>query len=893
MNRPHADWLAPSRERASGWTSLEHAGATTRCGGKAFNLGRMLTAGLAVPAGGVLGVEVLQAFLDRTGLGERIEARLDALIDDDPARLAQVEADVRAWFDATPWPASMTALIDRVGTDLSHAPLWAVRSSAVGEDAARASCAGLMDSVLGVTPGAAFERAIKQVWASRWSARALAYERSGHARLGDMAVIVQRQIDPAVAGVLFTRSPEPGCEEAMLCEYGVGLADKLVAGETNPARLRIARDGTSSLRLDDAAQAPTLDATTVRALADTGRSAEALFGAPQDIEFAIDRDGKLWLVQSRPITAALRQDARRRIVWSNANVNENFPEPISPLLYSIVAPGYSAYFANLGKAFGLSRSRLARMERDLAGIVGVHAGRLYYNLTAIHAVLREAPCGDRLCAWFDEFTGARDPSAHSPFASKSFVRSARDAAELAWIAARTAWQYLFIERRVRGFEARVDAYAAAAAPERLPSLDLLDMCSLRDLLRGFVDIRLRHWTNASLADAAAMVCYGALKALVHEVVGEAGATAAHNDLLKGLSGLKSAEPVEALWRLAQCVRDDADLRQLFAAHGGAALLDRIRGDVRCADFHARFQTYLDQWGFRCSGELMLTVPSFQERPAELIDIVRGYAAQADASPTQRLSAQQAEREAATRAVLEAARKRRIVPGLSLAAVVSRVLAATQAAIGLRERARFKQALLYSRLRRVALEIGSRLQANGTLNAADDVFFLTLSELDQRLSGYAMFPGEVRGLVAMRREAHARFFEAAPPDVFTAEEGDYPDPRAVRTARAAQDGSLRGASVCGGVATGPAKVLTDVVQTCSLVKGDVLVTRQTDPGWAPAFVAIGGLVLERGGMLSHGAILAREYGIPTVVGVAGATERIASGSTVRVDGDRGEVHRVDA
>jgi len=890
MNRPRAEWLAPSQEQAHGWTSFEHAGAVTRCGGKAFNLGRLLAAGLTVPEGGVLGVEVLQNFLDETGLGARIEERLASLHDDDPDQLAQIEADVRAWFEATPWPPSMTALTDRVAADLAHAPSCAVRSSAVGEDAARASCAGLMDSVLDVTPGIALERAIRQVWASRWSARALAYERSGHGRLGAMAVIVQRQIDPWVAGVLFTRSPEHGCEDAMLCEYGLGLADKLVAGETNPARLRIARDGASSTRMDAAVEAPALDTTTVRALAAAGRSAEALFGSPQDIEFAIDRGGKLWLVQSRPITTGMRAGVRRRIVWSNANVNENFPEPISPLLYSIVAPGYSAYFANLGQAFGLARSRLDRMDRDLAGIVGVHAGRLYYNLTAIHSVLREAPCGEHLCAWFDEFTGACDPSGRSPSTRRSFVRNARDVLELVWIAARTTWQYLFIERRVRNFEARIDAYAAASAPARLASLDLI---ALRDLLRGFLDIRLRRWTHASLADAAAMVCYGALKGLVRRVVGEAGASAAHNDLLKGLSGLKSAEPVEALWRLAQCVRDDAELRRLFEMHSGEALLDRIRSDARCADFHARFQAYLDAWGFRCSGELMLTVPSFQERPAELLDIVRSYAAQADASLMQRLSMQQAKREAATRAVLDAARRRGIVPGLSLAPVVSRILAATQGAIGLRERARLKQALLYSRLRRVALEIGSRLQANGTLNAVDDVFFLTLHELDQWLSGYAMFPGAVRSLVAMRREAHARFFEVAPPDVFTAHEGEYPDPRAARPSQAAREHGLRGASVCGGVATGPAKVLTDVVETRTLARGDVLVTRQTDPGWAPAFVAIGGLVLERGGMLSHGAILAREYGIPTVVGVAGATERIVSGSMVRVDGDRGEVHRVDA
>lgn len=890
MNQPHAEWLAAASAPNGPWLPLTVEADATRCGGKAANLSRMTRAGLPVPDGGVLGVDALEVFLDDTGLRGRIDARVLHAHHADYAELERIEADVRSGFEAARWPVSLAPWLERIAVDLAPAPLWAVRSSAVGEDAARASCAGLMDSVLGVGPGASLERAIKQVWASRWSARALAYEQTGRTRLGTMAVIVQQQIDPELAGVLFTRSPEPGAEHEMLCEYGRGLADRLVAGEVDPVRVRIGRDGTKGVTLQGVDGVPALGARTLRSLAAAARSVEQLFGGPQDIEFALDRAGKLWLVQARPITTPRPIDTPRRTVWSNANVNENFPAPISPLLYSVVAPGYSAYFQNLGRAFGLSRSRLARMQQDLAGIVGVHAGRLYYNLTAIHAVLAEAPFGERLCAWFDDFTGAVDPTPGAPDARKSFVNGVRDAFELMRIIARTTWQYLFIERRVRRFEACVDAYAAASEPARLGSLDML---RLRDLLRAFMDIRLRRWTQASLADAAAMVCYGVLKALVRQASGATDATSMHNDLLKGLSGLKSAEPVEALWQLARQVRHDDELRRLFAAHDGEALLACLRGDARFSAFRADFERYLECWGFRCSGELMLTVPSFQERPQDLIDIVRSYAAQAETAPDERLATQQAERRAATDALLAQALRRRVLPGLSWAPLLSRALAATQASIGLRERARFKQALLYSRLRRVALEIGDRLVTAGALRASDDVFFLCLPELDQWLCGYAMFPDDLRPLVELRRAAHARFLAIEPPDVLVARPGQYPDVRARPTVSAHEADCLRGASVCGGIATGKARVLDDVAQIRDIDRGDILVTRQTDPGWAPAFVAIGGLVLERGGMLSHGAILAREYGIPTVVGVAAATRVIASGSSVRVDGDRGEVHRVRA
>ncbi|WP_300453838.1 PEP/pyruvate-binding domain-containing protein [Accumulibacter sp.] len=893
MNQPHADWVSGGRVAASDWTPLADVHEAARCGGKAASLGRMLRAGLPVPDGGVIDVDVLQTFLATTGLGERIDVLLAESNSAGPPELTSIETAVRAAFAETKWPESIKPLLDRIASYLPAGSVWAVRSSAVGEDDQRASCAGIMDSVLGVGCGASLEQAIKRVWASRWSARALAYERTGHGSLGSMAVVVQRQIEPWIAGVAFSRSPEPQRADEILCEYFAGLADGLVSGEIDPARLRLARSDGTVLTSELVEGVPALDEGVRRKLVDAALATENLFGGPQDIEFAVDRAGKLWLVQSRPITAGMRSPAGRRIVWSNANVNENFPDPISPLLYSVAGPGYSAYFGNLGRAFGLAKSRLARMEKDLAGIVGVHGGRLYYNLTAIHSVLSQAPFGDRLCAWFDEFTGAADPTQSSPRNPHGFVRGLRDAIELVWIAARTTWQYLFIGRRVRTFEARIDAYASAAKPEHLSALSRL---ALRDLLRSFLDIRLRHWTDASLADAAAMVCYGLLKALVRRVAGDAEANATHNDLLKGLTGLKSAEPVDELWRLAQAVRNDPGLCPLFEQYRGDELLVRLRGGGRHAAFVDRFDRWLETWGFRCSGELMLTVPSFQERPAELLDIVRNYAAQIETAPGERLEQQRVQREAATARLLTAARRHALVgrlPWPSLAPVLRCVLSATQASIGLRERARLKQALLYSRLRRVALEIGCRLTSAGSLAAPDDVFFLAVSELDHLLSGQAMYPGEVRALAALRRAAHQRFAAMHPADVLVASEGEYPDPVPDDTRQVPAGEGLCGVSVCGGVVTGKAKVLVDVAQTHSLMRGDVLVTRQTDPGWAPAFATIAGLVLERGGMLSHGAILAREYGIPTVVGVRAATERIVTGSIVRVDGDRGEVQRVDA
>ena len=875
------------------WLPLERAMDPRACGGKAAALGRLLRAGLPVPPGIVLTTHAFERFLREADLVHRMAALESRAAHADAVALERIERDARAWIDAAPMPQGVLRQSSAIVRTLAAAGALAVRSSALGEDDTHASCAGLLRSVLSVpTDEQALERAIKAVWASRWSARALAYANTGRGSLQHVAVIVQAQIDAACAGVLFTRSPEPGREAQMLCEYCEGLADRLVSGAVTPARLAIDR-GTLR-RCDPAAgdeACPPLEEGTIEALATAALAAERLFGSPQDIEWALDGDARLWVVQSRPITAPAMPSSPRRIVWSNANVNENFPEPITPFLYSVVGPGYTHYFANLGRAFGFSRRRMARMAGDIAAIVGVHAGRLYYNLTAIHAVLREAPFGRRLVAWFDDFTGASDPASEQITQAPKLGASLRDAIELASIAGKTLWQYLFIDRRVRRFESGADAFAERSRPSRLARMNALE---LRDLIRAFIDIRMQRWTDASLADAAAMVCYGLLKAVVGRALEGTTDTASHNALLQGLTGLRSAEPVQALWALAARVRNDPLLNPLFKQHAAADIPRILESDTRFAEFHRAFQDYLERWGFRCSGELMLTVPSFQEAPELLIEIIRNCAADCEVAPQSRLAEQQRARAAATRTVMAAARRRPLVWPLSwpsYALVLAPLLRATQASIGLRERARLKQALLYSRLRRVALEIGSRLVADGSLLAREDIFYLTVSEVDELLSARAMFPQQVPALVALRRSAHASFSDERPSDVLTAAEGRYPSTAPARESAGADDDALRGSSVCGGVATGTARVLGRVAETRLLKRGDVLVTRQTDPGWAPAFVTIGALVLERGGMLSHGAILAREYGIPTLVGVTSATRRIADASIVRVDADCGEIHVV--
>ena len=884
---------------------LDRATLLDLVGGKAHNLCRVLELGLRVPGGFVVTTRAFEAHLKDNDLGVRIHA----LSQRNPPQLSnqdsrQLSERIHDLIVNTPLSSTLRDLLRSAAEELLNRGPIVVRSSAVGEDSARASFAGQLDSFLHVRTLAGLEKALLACWASCWSERAIAYRAARGLEVRGMGVVVQTQVDALASGVLFTRT----AEGTILVEYTQGLGDALVAGAINPGRF-VLRRGENDLQVLSAGERPIKKIENLlfskSRLAELGRMAATLeegLGGPQDVEFAIDRSRVLYIVQSRPITAtptiSAAQPGGQSVRWSDANVNENFPAPISPFLYSMASAGYAHYFRNLARAFGLSRSRIAAMDDALRHIIGVHGARMYYNLTNIHTVLRTAPFGDALVAAFNSFVGAG-----GSFGTVAQARTSRprELVELALIAAKVAWLYLFLGRRVASFERLVDDFAERTEPHRLATLSLSD---LRLLLNDLMDIRCHRWTNASLADAAAMLCYAMLRRLVEQANGGKASKALHNTLLKAIPRLVSSEPVQQLWELSRTVRADAALRTLFKGDA-ESVVNQIASNPEFAGFRAAFDEYLQRWGFRCSAELMLTVPSYQEQPALLVETIRAYARRDSESPAAALSRQLAEREQETRCLLRKLRGRPIsrwLPFVSRAAVLRTVLRWTQAAIAYRERARLKQALLYSRCRRLALALGDQLATRGLLEEREDVFWLTVPEVDELAAGSAMFPHHVQELTAMRKRAHEQLAAMLPSNDFTLREGEYlPLWGELHTVTSRDDHAnevsgglrtLRGVGACGGRAVGRAIVLRDASEAGRLEAEDILITRQTDPGWASVFFLIKGLVIERGGMLSHGAIVAREFGIPCVVGVQHATRELFQVGQIEVDGDQGEVHVLD-
>ncbi len=923
MNTEMLQPIASPSSRGNYVCSLESASHDVnadRVGGKATNLAEMAKLGIDVPPGFVVTDLAFQLFLDENELREPIAKTLEGLDAKQLDRINSASQAIRSRVCQAQIPELVLVAIRAFVSESFRDNALAVRSSAIGEDSRQAAFAGQLDSFLNVTSDPQLIEAVLGCWASYWSPRVLFYQLSKGICLRGMGVVIQKLVSSRISGILFTASPPSagGKSDSMVVEYCYGFGDELAAGKLNPGRFLVDRSNLSWRIQATPEQAVSenddslFHANQIERLSRTALKLEQYFGCPQDIEWTIDQHGQLFLVQTRPITVSFTgavatveksQDdpiVGQFVLWSNANVNENFPEPISPLLYSIASVGYYHYFRNLALTLGFDSRRVALMEFPLRNAIGVHGGRMYYNLTNIHSSLRMAPYGELLAKWFDDFVGVSQSASADPATLLKTTRTGRFAQflELFRTLIKTSWQLLFLTKRVTLFERLVDAFAATTESSQLESKPLNGL--LEDL-RAFIDIRCNRWTNASLADATAMVTYGLLKRLLSREFPECEQAGLHNSLLKGLRDVVSGTPIIELWRLSRMVRENPALNDLLNASDDARFLAEVCIKPEYSAFNGALQSYLRNWGFRCSGELMLTVASFQEQPEALLDMLRSYVDLKGESPLDLLDRQAADRESETKTVLQKQKRRQLFwffTWPSKATWLSIVLKNCHKSIALRERARLKQALLYSRCRHIALAIGDRLVAREWLQNRNDIFFLSYQEVDSLLAGSAMFPYQTNELVQLRKVEHQRLSQMTPEDSFILPSGCYlpVDGDAVRidldTKVKVVDARLSGIGACGGQVTAPATILRDISECRMLHEGDVLVARQTDPGWGPVFFLIKGLVMERGGMLSHGAILAREYGIPTVVGVHNATQLISKGQLITVNGDRGIVQLVD-
>ena len=781
----------------------------------------------------------------------------------------------------------------------------AVRSSALDEDGSQRAFAGQLESFLFVSPADVGAR-VAAVWRSAFSARVRAY-RAAHG-MTDVpqppAVLIQKMVCADRAGVAFSADPATGQRGVAVVSAVFGLGSALVSGEADADAYRISREdrlidcdvamqeiahepdaeiGTQTVVLAPAAGGRrALTEPEALAVAGLARQAEQAFGRPQDIEWAIE-DGELFLLQSRPITtlaATPDPDGALRL-WDNSNIAESYGGITTPLTFSFARKAYRHVYRAFCRLVGVREKALRDHADVFDAMIGLIRGRIYYNLASWYQVLALLP-GFRFNRSFMEgMMGVREglPEDLLPDVRPASRRERLgDGARLLGSLLRLACVHRRLPQQTRRFYARLDAALAPTSS----GLDRLRLDELAAEYRRLESALLTRWDAPIANDFFAMLFFGLSKKLV-ERWGPGDAAGLHNALLCSQGGIISVEPAQMMRVMAETAQGDRALIEMFCTgHLGeieAALAGR-------PDLEVLYETYLARFSDRCLDELKLESPTLRDDPTGLFRAVGALARRLQQEALPKPGTVEKELRAQAEGKLQEALRGRPVRR----AVVRRTLRHARARVAMRENLRFERTRVFGMARRLFAEMGRRLWAEGFLDKPDDVFYLEVDEILGFAEGTAT-ASDLRGLSQVRRREFDGYRVAPPPADRFATRGavHVHNPFVPETPVEVEPAGhvLRGLGCGPGVVRGCVRVVREP-QGVALTGDEILVAERTDPGWIGLFAACRGLVVERGSLLSHAAIVARELGLPAVIALPHATTHLRDGDLVEVDGSAGTV-----
>jgi len=749
--------------------------------------------------------------------------------------------------------------LDAALTALGPGP-YAVRSSARQEDGVAHSHAGQFDTFLNVAVGDIATKA-RAVYQSGFAETVSTYRavKSGGDAEGP-AVIVQRMIDATAAGVAFSADPVSGQRDRVVISAIAGLGEALVSGE---------EDGETWV-IGAQAQAPEIPEVLNQAQADEiavlARKAEAAFGSPQDIEWAIDADG-LHILQSRPITTALLpvpNPDTALTIFDNSNIVESYPGMVSPLTYSFAVHVYARVYRAFVGLLGVSEATIAANSAVFGNMLGRVDGRVYYNLVNWYRALALLPGFSLNRAYMETMMGVDTPmpaevtGTIGPPPQKGMGK-AGEYLRLARAGIGLVWQAILLPRTRRRFYDRLnDALNSGFDIEKAGATELA--AEYRKIESTLLD----RWDAPLVNDFLCMIAFGASRNLMERWLGSDGLLL-HNDIMIGQGDIVSAEPAKRIAELGAKVRA-AGLAEDLARDGMPAISDH-------PDIAQGIESYLEKFGDRCTEELKLESITLRDDPTSLLAAIAATAS----------------RDAKAEHTITDPDWAALFPNPVKRQTAKWIMTWTKARVRDRENLRFERTRIFGHARRVFLGLGREFAARGLLETPRDVFLLTTHEILGAVEGYGLSP-DLRGLVALRKSEDAASANRSDPPERIEMRGPAIAPVWKESTHAQDDARARAATGCSaGKVTAKARVIRDP-RTEALDPGDILVARHTDPGWIAVFSNASAIVVERGSLLSHSAIVARELGIPCVVGLKGATQWITDGEVITVDGATGMVER---
>lgn len=846
------------------WTfrlSDESARDPARAGGKGAGLARLVAAGLPVPAGFVIAPAAMRAVLGPEP--DEPPAWSDAAV---RAEVSRREAVLRE----APIPSGLREEIaERLGELGGGDPevAVAVRSSASDEDGRLRSAAGQHDTVLGVRGLEDVLAAVRRCWASVHGARAAIYRArtGGRPFAAEAAVVVQVMFPAGAAGVVFTGDPFDRRSRDLLIEAGATPSD-VVGGDRPVDRWELARRGEAGeIVRRNATGATQLDDGTLLQLAVLALRAERMLGGPADVEWAWCAERGLALLQCRPITPARRRGRRPEgTVWTQRFSGERWTEPATPLGWSIVEPALKRF---------TWWPWASRLFLGGSGFARVHRGIPYFNVTIFRHLLVKTPWSPTPEFVLELFP----PEEQEALRRRRWLlpNAGLVAAVLAEALLKGRWRgHRFLpftnprdwERLAPRLEREADA-----APVRFARVEdgLQQLSTLRRALDRYVGVHVWSllWAN---------LCYQALGVFLERAGGRT-LHALRPALVAGAGPEnRTLRTNVAVWRLAGDAQRLGVEERLLAASDGAAALEELRdrGDEPARSFVARLDALLAEYGHRSRATWEVFSARWRDEPALVLEMVRGFLRGGIAADPWLREEERIEARARAEATLDA-RLRGPHPFLRWSLRNARVFSL------LRENQRFVFDRLMLAIRETCHGTADLLVVAGKLQRREDVVFLEAGELHALATGGLSNVEAARRIAARRAEAARDAGTWTPTFLFDEE-------TTPRSAEGWGRHALHGLGISPGRSTGRVRIARSVADLAGLREGEILVVKATDPGWTPWFATAGGLVTELGGLLSHGAVVAREYGLPAVANVANATAIFTDGEEITVDGDRGLV-----
>ncbi len=853
-------------------------------GGKGANLGELTQIdGIRVPAGFCITTEAFKQILAQTPSMSELLDQLSLLKVEDHATIGQLSQEIRRVIEGASIPQDIARAVADCLTTFGEKEAFAVRSSATAEDMPTASFAGQQDTYLNVIGQGAILNHISKCWASLFTERAIIYriQNGFDHRTVHLAVVVQQMVFPQVAGILFTADPITSNRQVVSIDASFGLGEALVAGLVNADNYKVqnghitgkqvaskklaiyavSEGGTSQHTVEQEQQ--TIQALTdeqIIQLAHIGRTIGSRFGHPQDIEWCL-ADNAFSIVQSRPITT----------LYPIPDVADSENAGAGPHVYLSV--GHQQMMTDVMKPLGLSLWRLPTMHEaggrlfvDVTPMLASPAGRntIINVLGRFDPLVKDALTTlvereDFLSTWPDDNNEQSHPSGQKkPGPSTPLYQALND------------YDPGVVEELIRGSETALEELKQQIQTKS--GVVLLDFVldDIQRLRKRIADPQ-NMGVIMTAMNAAVWLNEKMEEWLGEKAVADTLSQSVSNNVTSqmGLDLLDVADvirPYSDLTNYLQRVKDNRFLDELPTYEGGQQAVDAINA-------------FLDKYGMRCAGEIDITRPRWREEPGMLIPmILTNIRTVASGASKERF--EQGLQAALSKEQSLLAQLNSLPSSKQKVNETHRMIGLVRMLCGYREYPKYHIISCYFVYKQALLKEAEALRQAGAIQSIEDIYYLTINELREAILTRKV----ARSLINLRKSEYKRYEKLTPPRVITSDgeilSGTYKRDHLPANA-------IAGLAVSSGVIEGRARVIVKM-EEADLEEGDILITTFTDPSWTPLFVAIKGLVTEVGGLMTHGAVIAREYGLPAVVGVERATKLIKDGQRIRVNGTEGYV-----